>query len=162
MADQVHFEKLEVFKRYRAFIEGGEVCEDIVFDDEEFTFTVLKKPNRVIAVSIDENGLDEEEEDLPEHLARPDWYLIRKDGSKEPSWFNAKHVKVTEEPDFEKVEFYLEEKGVHSVKYSHSGSINDDLSGCYYQSADVDHLVQNLREEIHNLREQIRVLSDNK
>lgn len=88
--------ELQVGKKYHAFIEGGDIGGLVFFEDKEFNFSVLPKPSRVESVTTDIHGSSVEDVDLPEHLAQPNWYLIRKEGKQSTQWFNAEHVKITE------------------------------------------------------------------
>ncbi|CAL9979937.1 hypothetical protein VPHD81_0005 [Vibrio phage D81] len=148
---QVKPTELQVGQKYHAFIEGGDFGDDIVFPDEEFTFLVLPKPKRVIAETIDVRGSESEEIDLPDHLSKPEKYLIRKEGKQSTCWFDAKHAVITKYDGIvlNKIEFYREDNG----QYSSSKARQDDVSGGYYQSTDVDELVKNLRERIKELED---------
>lgn len=149
--NQVGSTELEVGHKYHAFIEGGDFGDDIVFPDEKFTFLVLPKPKRVIAETIDVRGSESEEIDLPDHLSKPEKYLIRKEGKQSTCWFDAKHAVITKCDDvvLNKLELYREDNG----QYSTSEAKQNDVSGGYYQSTDVDELVKNLRERIKELED---------
>jgi hypothetical protein len=94
-AEQV-FIALEVGKKYLiikpahsfGIIDG----EQVDFEEQRTEILVLPKPETVIAC----DGETEVEETLPEHLAKPDWYAVRKLSTNLTFWLNPNGCKAIE------------------------------------------------------------------
>ena len=89
--------QLQTGKTYHAHQPAGELeldNETVEFPEVNFTFTVQPKPTEVIAESIDSQGKTEETIKLPEHLSKPNWYAIEKNGVK--CFLNSDHYQITE------------------------------------------------------------------